>query len=68
LKFNLPSLNECGYENHEIIGAEWLEKLGFSDKVCAIVRNHVKAKRYICTLNKEYYNLLSEASKESFKL
>ena len=60
-------MKRYGTYNHENIGADWLRNLGFSKKVCAIVRNHVKAKRYKCTINKEYYNKLSLASKATFE-
>ena len=56
-------VNKFGVEDHEHIGAEYLKKLGFSDKICSIVRNHVSGKRYLCAVDPEYYDKLSEASK-----
>jgi len=52
-----------GTAKHEVIGAEFLRGLGFSDKTCALVEMHVQAKRYLCQKMPEYYNKLSDASR-----
>ncbi|MCY3789629.1 MAG: HD domain-containing protein [Gemmatimonadetes bacterium] len=52
---------------HEEVGAEYLEPF-FIDAVTEPVGLHVPAKRYICTVDKSYYQTLSRASKRSFEL
>ena len=68
MNFSNESLNGLGLVNHENIGADFLELMGFSKSVSALGRNHVLAKRYLITKNSEYLNNLSNASKETFKL
>jgi len=51
---------------HEDIGFEFLKKYFVKDVVMPI-KHHVKAKRYLAR-NKNYYQILSEASKTSLKL
>ena len=52
---------------HEEVGAEYLEPF-FIDAVTEPVGLHVPAKRYICTVERDYYETLSRASKRSFEL
>ena len=52
-----------GTMNHDIIGADFLASLGFSDNVSFVARCHVDAKRYLCAREPGYYNALSPASK-----
>ena len=52
---------------HETVGAEFLEKY-FPQSVIAPIRMHVPAKRYLCTVDADYYDQLSDASKRSFEL
>ncbi len=52
-----------GVKDHEAIGAEYLKARGFSDKVTTLVKAHVEAKRYLCTVNLRYFDNLSHASK-----
>lgn len=52
---------------HEKVGAEYLEPF-FTDAVTEPVGLHVPAKRYICTVDRAYYQTLSRASKRSFAL
>ena len=65
--FQNDSLNGLGV-NHENIGANFLELMGFPSSVSGLGRNHVLAKRYLITKNADYLNNLSDASKETFKL
>ena len=51
---------------HEDIGFEFLKKYFVKDVVMPI-KHHVKAKRYLAR-NKNYYQILSEASKTSLEL
>lgn len=55
-------------DHHEKIGAAVLSKLGFPDDVCIPISLHVTAKRYLCTLDKNYYDSLSYGSKLSFDI
>ena len=41
-------MNGCGVKDHEIVGAMFLKKLGFMDRLCYLVQSHVQAKRYLC--------------------
>jgi len=56
-----------GVVNHEGIGAAYLKERGFPEKVCAIVANHVAAKRYLVATDELYAMKLSPASKETLK-
>jgi predicted HD phosphohydrolase len=52
---------------HEEIGARFLKR-AFPSEVTEVVRLHVDAKRYLCTVDPEYYAGLSQASQRSFEL
>jgi 2-aminoethylphosphonate dioxygenase len=56
-------MDGLGVLNHEEIGAAFLEERGFGAVVCALVRCHVDAKRYLVTKNAHYRNSLSAASR-----
>ena len=58
-------MDEYGIADHEKIGADFLAKKGFSDKITKLVASHVAAKRYLTYKNPEYYEQLSEASKQT---
>jgi len=60
-------MGEFGIRDHEEIGAEFLEKNGFSRKITRLVGSHVEAKRYLTFKNPEYYERLSEASKRTLE-
>ena len=49
---------------HENLGADYLSQY-FDEKVTLPIRAHVNSKRYLAFAEKNYYNLLSEASKTS---
>jgi phosphonate degradation associated HDIG domain protein len=51
-----------GVVNHERIGADRLRAAGFSEDVCAPVRDHVRAKRWLVLRRPEYRARLSAAS------
>jgi len=53
---------------HEEQGFLFLEQLGFHNDITFPIRNHVLAKRYLCSIDNDYYNSLSEASRASFYL
>ena len=52
-----------GTMDHDIIGGDFLEKLGFSKNVSFVAKRHVDAKRYLCAREPDYYSALSPASK-----
>ena len=58
--------NNLGIVGHENIGANFLKECGMPQLVCELVGSHVIAKRYLCTMSKEYLNKLSDASRETF--
>lgn len=81
---NIKTTSEdVGRIGHERIGAEVLHSLGFSSKVCQLVKSHVAAKRYVLTIppnlprltmtryltavDKAYHDSLSSASQMSLK-
>ncbi|MEA5137850.1 HD domain-containing protein [Arcicella rigui] len=64
---NRDEMNGLGNIRHEIAGANFLYKNGFSNRIALLVRNHVEAKRYLTFKHPEYYNQLSEASKKTLE-
>ncbi|MEM7207662.1 MAG: HDIG domain-containing metalloprotein [Pseudomonadota bacterium] len=52
---------------HEAIGARWLETR-FPPSVTQPIAEHVRAKRYLCTVDENYWSRLSRASQYSFEL
>lgn len=59
------TMGDFGIEQHDQWGETYLNDLGFSKRVIAPVKNHVASKRYLCFIHQDYYNELSEASKET---
>lgn len=59
---------DLGVMNHEKIGADYLRLLGFSSRVCNLVGGHVRAKRYLVTIDQDYKNNLSETSKHTLEI
>jgi phosphonate degradation associated HDIG domain protein len=56
-----------GMLRHERVGANYLRKRGFSEKIAKLIENHVEAKRYLCFKYPDYYKKLSEASKATLE-
>lgn len=56
-----------GIVNHEKIGADYLSRKGFSKKIAKLIESHVAAKRYLTYKNPDYYERLSEASKNTLQ-
>ena len=52
---------------HEELGARWLAER-FGPEVCEPVRLHVAAKRYLCTVESDYFGKLSPDSVRSLEL
>lgn len=63
----VESMDGFGIIDHEKIGADYLNKKGFSERITKLVASHVEAKRYLTFKNPKYYNQLSEASKNTLK-
>lgn len=61
------NMNGFGVKSHEKIGADFLRKNGFPEKVARLVENHVQAKRFLTFKFPEYYNKLSDASKKTLE-
>jgi len=54
-------------DRHEALGARWLKER-FGPDVCDPVQLHVDAKRYLCAVDPDYRQLLSEPSIQSLEL
>jgi len=59
------AMDGFGVRDHESIGAEFLNNLGFSHRITRLVASHVAAKRYLVNRDKHYFDQLSEASKRT---
>ena len=68
LLYDENDMIEFGNIRHEIMGADYLLQNGFSDKIANLVKNHVQAKRYLTFSKPDYYEKLSEASKQTLIL
>jgi 2-amino-1-hydroxyethylphosphonate dioxygenase (glycine-forming) len=64
---NQNEMNGLGHISHEVVGANYLYKNGFSKRIALLVRNHVEAKRYLTFKNPDYHEKLSEASKKTLE-
>jgi putative nucleotidyltransferase with HDIG domain len=64
-KAEFETMGEFGIEAHDQWGRAFLKSRGFSDRIVAVVYNHVAAKRYLCRRDETYYAELSEASKNT---
>lgn len=62
-----PGMDGCGTEKHEVVCAELLGGLGFSDDITYLTLHHVNAKRYLCGKDKKYHDKLSDSSKTTLK-
>lgn len=60
-------MDSYGVVDHETLGANFLRKMGFSNKVCRLIASHVNGKRYFTYKYPEYYDQLSEASKHTLE-
>jgi [1-hydroxy-2-(trimethylamino)ethyl]phosphonate dioxygenase len=59
--FLQPTDDSFGYHKHDRSGGDWLAKR-FPQEVSEPVRLHVTAKRYLCAVEKDYFEKLSAAS------
>ncbi|HLP22381.1 MAG TPA: HD domain-containing protein [Chitinophagales bacterium] len=63
----IEDMGEFGVMDHEVLGAGYLLQRGFSQTIATLVKAHVEAKRYLCAVNKRYYDNLSTASKATLQ-
>jgi phosphonate degradation associated HDIG domain protein len=54
-----------GVVSHERLGADYLRRAGFSERMARLVEYHVQAKRYLTLKTPGYYERLSEASRRT---
>jgi 2-amino-1-hydroxyethylphosphonate dioxygenase (glycine-forming) len=66
-EFKLKHMDSFGIIDHEKFGGQYLKEKGFADNIVKMVESHVNAKRYLTYKYPEYYNLLSEASKNTLE-
>ena len=64
---DLETMGNLGVKDHEEIGAYFLKQIGFTYNICEFVRNHINTKRFIISVNEEYYKTLSNSSKGTFE-
>jgi phosphonate degradation associated HDIG domain protein len=65
--FLQPTDDSYGYHKHDRSGGEWLARR-FGPAVSEPVRLHVAAKRYLCTVESDYFGKLSPDSVRSLEL
>lgn len=64
----LPDMpGRCGKVDHDRVGADFLRQLGCSELVCAVVGEHVNAKRYLAARQAGYVQQLSRGSQLSLQ-
>ena len=56
-----------GVVSHERLGADYLRRAGFSERMARLVEYHVQAKRYLTLKEAGYYERLSEASRRTLE-
>jgi phosphonate degradation associated HDIG domain protein len=56
-----------GVVSHERLGADYLRRAGFSERMARLVEYHVQAKRYLTLKEPGYYERLSEASRRTME-
>jgi predicted HD phosphohydrolase len=66
-EFGSFSMQDTEDKWHEVAGAKLLEPF-FPPLLIDCIRYHVAAKRYLCAVNPDFFNQLSEASVHSLKL
>ncbi|AZD57654.1 hypothetical protein C4K19_5912 [Pseudomonas chlororaphis subsp. aurantiaca] len=54
-----------GVVSHERLGADYLRRAGFSERLARLVEYHVQAKRYLTFKEPGYYERLSQASRRT---
>lgn len=56
-----------GVVSHERLGADYLRRAGFGERMATLVEYHVQAKRYLTFAQPDYYARLSEASRRTLE-
>ncbi|MEK1909415.1 MAG: HD domain-containing protein, partial [Pseudomonas chlororaphis] len=56
-----------GVVGHERLGADYLRRAGFSERLARLVEYHVQAKRYLTCKEPGYYERLSQASRRTLE-
>ena len=56
-----------GIKSHERVGGDYLRSKGFPERIARLVESHVPAKRYLTFKYPDYYNNLSDASKQTLE-
>jgi putative nucleotidyltransferase with HDIG domain len=64
---HIDPMGDLGALEHETVGANYLMSLGFPERTCDVVKNHINTKRYLITKYPHYNNELSDASKKTFE-
>jgi len=64
----VDEMGGLGAVNHEGLGGDYLRRKNFSERLCAMVENHVDAKRYLVAMQPSYKDKLSEASLETLNM
>ena len=64
---NAPNMGGFGVVSHERLGADYLRRAGFSERMARLVEYHVQAKRYLTLKEPGYYERLSEASRRTLE-
>ena len=66
-KLGINEMGGFGIMDHEAIGSQYLNDLGFSPKIVQLVASHVAAKRYLTYKDSAYFANLSDASKKTLE-
>ena len=61
------NMNGLGVVDHGNIGRIYLENMGLDKKICKLVGMHINAKKYLVSVDKSYYDKLSDASKKTLE-
>ncbi|WP_223518204.1 phosphonate degradation HD-domain oxygenase [Pseudomonas sp. GL-B-19] len=61
------NMDGFGVVSHERLGADYLRRAGFSERMARLVEYHVQAKRYLTLKEPGYYQRLSEASRRTLE-
>lgn len=64
---NAENMGGFGVVSHERLGADYLRRAGFSERMARLVEYHVQAKRYLTLNEPGYYERLSEASRRTLE-
>ncbi|WP_277592043.1 phosphonate degradation HD-domain oxygenase [Pseudomonas chlororaphis] len=63
----VESMGGFGVAGHERLGADYLRRAGFSERLARLVEYHVQAKRYLTCKEPGYYERLSQASRRTLE-